>query len=293
MADPDFEIDAANLPDGFADSIERIPATPAEARPAATVVLARTIGAELEVLLLRRTRQSGFVPGAWVFPGGRVDVADAHPELVDLVDGLDSTRASERLELPHDATPPALAYVLAAVREAFEETGLLVARTLSGEWPASAAQDATVDAHRTSVLAGRVTFHAALADMGCRIDGEAIEYLAHWITPLVEPRRYDTRFFLAEVAPESEATLDPSEMIDARWYAPNQAVEANARGELPMVFPTIRTLQQLQGFRTVAGAIDHFRGLRIPPILPRLVRTPTGVGIEIPDSASPSIREQR
>ncbi len=283
MPKPDFEIDEANLPKGFADSIENVPAEPAEARPAATVVLARTTGSGLEVLLVRRNRKSGFVPGAWVFPGGRVDKEDADPALVALVDGLEPGRAEERLELPAQAAPPAIAYVLAAIREAFEETGLLVARMANGNWPPAAAQDAVIDRLREGVLENTVSFAAALDNLGCRIDGRAIEYLAHWITPLVEPRRYDTRFFLAEVAPDSEATLDPREMIDARWRAPGAALEENLAGGLPMVFPTIKTLQQLQGFQTVEAAIEHFRRRRIPPILPRLVKTPTGVGIEIPE----------
>jgi 8-oxo-dGTP pyrophosphatase MutT (NUDIX family) len=283
MTKPDFEIDAANLPEGFAESIESVPDQPAAARPAATVVLARNGVTSIETLLVRRTRKSSFVPGAWVFPGGRVDSSDAHPELVALVDGLSPAQANARLELGEASDPPAIAYVLAAIREAFEETGLLVARTSEGGWPPDATQEPAVDQQRAAVLEDRTPFATALEQLKCRVDGAAIEYLAHWITPLVEPKRYDTRFFLAEVAPDSEATLDAREMTAAKWRTPMAALEENANGALPMVFPTIKTLQQLEGFETVAEAIEHFGSRRIPPILPRLVKTPTGVGIEIPD----------
>lgn len=284
MADPDFEIASANLPDGFAEQIEQVPDEPVPARAAATIVLARTGEAGLEVLLVRRNRSSGFVPGAWVFPGGRVDGTDASPSLLDRVDRLDPARVSERLGLSEQAEPPAISYVLAAIREAFEETGLLVARTSDGSWPEAAAHDAYVDGLREAVLEDRTPFAEALRELDCRIDGDSIEYLAHWITPLVEPRRYDTRFFLAEVSPTAKATLDPREMIDARWRKPADALAENAAGDLPMVFPTIRTLEQLEGFSSVPEAIEYFRGRAVPPILPRLVRTPTGVGIEIPET---------
>ena len=97
----------------------------------------------------------------------------------------------------------------------------------------------------------------------------------------VEPRRYDTRFFLAEVPAGTEAAIHPSEMTDAVWLTADAALGRNQEGTLPMVFPTIRTIQDLRGFETVSDALAHFAGHRIPTIEPRLVRTPTGVGMEL------------
>jgi hypothetical protein len=105
--------------------------------------------------------------------------------------------------------------------------------------------------------------------------------MAHWITPEPEPRRYDTRFFAARVPGTAEAVVDPREMTDAVWIAPPLALRRFQDGSLPMVFPTIRTIQGLSDFESVDAVLDHFRTLRIPTIMPRLVVTPTGVGTEV------------
>ncbi len=280
MSDPEFVIPFARLPEGFAESVGTPPANPTAPLPAATIVLMRDAGPGLEVLLMRRNRSAGFVPGAYVFPGGRVDAADASPDIVARVDGLTADDAAERLDL-HGAVPSALAYYLASVREAFEETGVLVGRALAGGAPASAADDPEVDAVRDLVMEDRLGFAEALDRMQCRIDGSALEYLAHWITPEVEPRRYDTRFFAARVPPGTRAIVDPREMSDAVWLAPHAALRRNREATLPMVFPTVRTLEQLAAYETVDQVLDDMSGRDIPTILPRLVLTPTGVGLRL------------
>ncbi|HKJ03898.1 MAG TPA: hypothetical protein VJ997_15635 [Longimicrobiales bacterium] len=277
---PDFIVPFDQLPAGFAEHLTHPPEVPAATRPAATILLMRDGVAGLEVLLMRRGRRAGFVPGAYVFPGGRVDRGDAEPHVVEHLDGLDEAAAAARLELP-DGEPPALAYYLAALREAFEETGILVARLPDGAAPPSAAADSDVDALRDDLMEDRVTFAEALDRMGCRLDGGAVEYMAHWITPEVEPRRYDTRFFAAKVPGDARAVVDPREMTDAVWLTPAQALRRFHQGSLPMVFPTIRTLQDLSDFASVDAVLAHLRTLRIPTIMPRLVVTPTGVGSEL------------
>jgi len=280
MTDPEFVIPFARLPEGFAESVGTPPPNPTTPLPAATIVLMRDGEPGLEVLLMRRNRSAGFVPGAYVFPGGRVDASDASPDIVARVDGLTDDDAAERLDL-HGTVPSALAYYLASVREAFEETGVLVGHTLVGGAPNSAADDPEVDAVRDLVMEDRIAFAEALDRMQCRIDGSAIEYLAHWITPEVEPRRYDTRFFAARVPPGTRAIVDPREMSDAVWLAPHAALRRNREAALPMVFPTVRTLEQLAAYETVDQVLDDMSGRDIPTILPRLVLTPTGVGLRL------------
>ncbi len=277
---PDFVIPFDRLPDRFAESIRHPPQVPTAARPAATIVLMRDSGRGPEILLLRRARNSGFVPGAYVFPGGRVDASDADEHTVQHLDGLEAAAAAERLELP-DGDPPALAYYLAAVREAFEETGILVGTRLDGSAAPTAAADPDADAMRVKLLDDDMSFAAVLDRVGCRLDGAAVEYLAHWITPKPEPRRYDTRFFGARVPAEAEAIIDPREMTDAVWMTAAEALERFHAGTLPMVFPTILTLQDLLPFATVDDVLADLRGRKIPTILPRLVVTPTGIGTEI------------
>ena len=136
---------------------------------------------------------------------------------------------------------------------------------------------------------GETTFRAILEGFDVTLEGRALEYIAHWITPLVEPRRYDTRFFAAAVAEDAEARPDGAEITEAVWLTPEVALRRNEEGTLPMVFPTIRTLQDLDGFTSLDSLFQSFAGRRIPAILPRLVRTPTGVGIQIPDETDPGV----
>lgn len=286
MADSDLDprsvLPFDRLPPGFAETLDDPPAEPVEARPAATIVLLRDRGSdEVEVLLLRRVRSSGFVPGAYVFPGGRVDADDATPALVERLGGATPKALAARLGIAPDAIPPAEAYLIAALREAFEETGLLVGRRADGSPVPSAADDARIGRARNRILADEDAFAAVLGELDATLDGAAAEYIAHWITPEIEPRRYDTRFFAAAVEGDAPVALHAAEMTDAVWLRPSEALERNVDGRLPMVFPTLRTLEALAGFRSPDDALAWFRGRDVPAILPRLVRTPTGVGLAL------------
>lgn len=270
------EIPGELLPPGFLETLDGAPAAPVPPRPAATVVLLREGAGEVEVLLLKRARTSGFVPGAWVFPGGRVDSADGDPRLAARVDGLSPEEASRRLGLP-GGDPPAIAYYLAAVREAFEETGL---------WPGPRGgpdpRDPLVAEVRDALLREEIEVVAAMEALDLRVPGDALEYVAHWITPVQEPRRYDTRFFAAVVPGGRDARVDPREMAGAAWLTPSEALRRREGGDLPMVFPTLHTLQAMAGARDPEGVLARFRERPVPAILPRLVRTPTGVALRIP-----------
>lgn len=267
MADDEraFEIPASWLPAGFADRLGSPPPRPVKARPAATVVLLRDAAAALEVLLLRRDRGAAFVPGAYVFPGGRVDPDDADQSLLARVQGVDAEPAAE--------------YWVAAAREAFEEAGVLLARRADGEWAAAAATDPRVAGWRERLLAHQAGLGDALADLEASLDLRDVVYCAHWITPEAEPRRYDTHFFAAELPARREVGFDRREMTDAVWLTPSLALERFRAGRLPMVFPTVRTLESLARFHSVAEALDRLRDEPVRPVLPRLVRTAGGVGI--------------
>jgi len=270
------------LPERFAERVDDPPEVPATPRPAATIILLRDGPTGMEILLMRRNRRAGFVPGAYVFPGGRVDGADAAPEAVARLRDLSAASASRRLDLP-DADPPAVAYYLAALREAFEETGIVVGERPDGTPPRTAAEDPEVDAVRNELMDDRISFAVALDRLDCTVSGDAIEYVAHWITPTPEPRRYDTRFFAARVQAGATPIIDPREMTDALWLTPAAALLRCDAGSLPMVFPTIRTIEDLQPFETVDAALDAFGGEPVRTILPTLVVTPTGIGLRVDD----------
>lgn len=281
MTKPEFEIPSERLPRGFADRVGTRSRPPAPTRPAATIVLVRPGSRAPEVLLLRRNRTVGFVPGAYVFPGGRVDASDASQRAADRLDGITPASAARRLGLATDQAA-AVAYYVAALREAFEETGILVARRRDGTRVPSPDEDADIAAALDDLQAGTRPFPRLLDDLDLRLDGGAVEYIAHWITPEAEPRRYDTRFFAAAVGPNARARPDGSEIMEARWLTPADALEQHRQGRLPMVFPTIKTLEAFRPFADVTSLLESFRRLEIPAILPRLVKTPTGVGIELP-----------
>jgi 8-oxo-dGTP pyrophosphatase MutT (NUDIX family) len=281
MSDPRATIPFDQLPESFTQSVQHPPEHPVQPRPAATITLMRPSTGGLEVLLLRRTRDAGFLPGAWVFPGGQVDEQDETPALIERMDGLTPAGATARLGLPGDARPPAIAYWVAAIREAFEETGVLVARTASGE-PASTAS-ASPTTHE--LLADGERLASILDRLGCRMDGASIAYVAHWITPVVQPRRYDTRFFAAAVSPGTEALLDRGEAASAVWLTPAEALELNVRDSLPMVFPTIRTLEALLPFGSPEEVLVSYRDRVIPTITPRLVTTKRGIAMELEGGA--------
>jgi len=277
------------LPPGFAERVTSPPDPPVQPRPAATVVLLRDPlaggppdekidpaagqshgGSGLpapEVLLLRRHRSSGFVPGAYVFPGGAVDEADAAP------------LASATSPGSEPDVPPA--YRVAAVREVYEETGVLLARDGAGRMAPDAASEPRLARWREQLLSGRATLAQVLEAEGLALDLAALVCCAHWITPLAEPRRFDTRFFLARLPAGGQATADAREMTDEVWLTPAAALRRFQQGALPMVFPTVKMLEALAEFGSVEEALAAYRDRPVKTILPRLVVTAEGVGIVI------------
>ena len=258
-----FTIPVDRLPPGFAEKIDAPPAIPAEPKPAATAVLLRQGPSEAEVLLLQRHHSSGFVPGAYVFPGGRVDAAD------------------HGVSWPGGTSEPSTEYWVAAVREVFEETGVLLARDGESEWALDAATDPGMQAWREALLLEQASLQELLESTHLTLDPGALCYLAHWITPVAEPRRYDTRFFLARMPAGRMVLADPREMTDALWLSPRAALARFENGSLPMVFPTIRTLEMLAQYERADQIFDAFYDRVVEPVLPRLVRSGNEVGFVI------------
>lgn len=274
----DHEIPASRLPPGFASRLDDPVDEPAPPRPAATVVLLRpgpVDTSSLEVLLLRRSRAVSFVPGAYVFPGGRVDPSDADPRVLPRLVGFDPVDLELRMEHA-DEELPAIAYVVAALRETFEETGILPGL------PTGPSQSAEVLRLREELLADRTPFFRILEALGASPAASDAAYIAHWVTPEAEPRRYDTRFFALRVPRGLGVRPQPGEISSAEWLSPQAALARHTRGSLPIIFPTLHTLRELSAFSSPREVLDHYRARRIRRILPRLVRTPSGVGIKIP-----------
>lgn len=236
--------------------------TPVDPRPASTVILLRDTAAGPEVYLLRRQRTMAFAAGMTVFPGGRVDAGDA--SVADSWAGPSPEWFADRMGCPVDS---AAAYVAAAVRETFEESGVL----LAGPSTSSVVGDTTRadwEADRVALEAGELRFADFLHRRGLVLRADLLGAWAHWITPEFEPRRYDTRFFVAAL-PAGQVTRDvTSESDQVAWMRPADAVAAVDAGELLMLPPTYVCCRDLAPYGDVAAVLDAAGDREIRTVLP-------------------------
>ena len=243
---------------------------PVPALPAATVTLVRDTAAGVEVLMLQRNHQSGFMPGMFLFPGGGIDPGDQHAAVVSRCHGVDDAAASARLGVESGG----LAYWAAAIRESFEEAAVLLAYGENGELvnPGDTERSERFAEYRRKLNAGEEDVLPQMLEReGLRLATDRLTYFSHWITPVNAPRRYDTRFFAAVAPNDQEALPDNVEAIHHVWVRPAEAVERHRAGEYKMRTPTIRTVELFAQFDTTDALIAHLRALReIPAILPRL-----------------------
>jgi 8-oxo-dGTP pyrophosphatase MutT (NUDIX family) len=257
-------------------------------RPAATVMLVRDAtdapseDERLEVLMVRRNLRSDFVGGAYVFPGGSVDLADAGAEAEAACVGRSDAEASALLGIETGG----LAYWVAVLRETFEEAGLLLAERPGGP-PLLAGdpeEEARFVAERAAVNAGTRRFLDLCRDEGLRLMVGDVHYFAHWITPQGAPRRFDTRFFVAAAPPSQRAAHDAGETIAETWVSPRRALAAHRAGDFEMIFPTIRNLQAISRFTSAGALLDAAAEASgaVPTIEPRVVSDGNGVRIVLP-----------
>ncbi|MDQ8043371.1 MAG: hypothetical protein AAGC46_02870 [Solirubrobacteraceae bacterium] len=252
--------DAASPPDAA-----RPGTAPVAIRPAATVLVVRDSAAgELEVCLLRRNLESTFVGGVSVFPGGAVEPADGDPAVLALCDGRTDAEASARLGIDHGG----LAYWVAAIRETFEEAGLLPATWAHSGAPLHFSDDAFAARfaeHRAAVDREERSLAQVLETEGLRLDLTAMHYVSHWITPPGRSRRYDTRFFLAQAPAGQQLLHDGREAIEGAWMRPVDAIARQEAGELVMRPPTVWSLHQLARSTTAAEALAEAAALQDVP----------------------------
>ncbi len=247
-------------------------------RPASTVMLIRDAtdgGAGIEVFMLRRTSNAVFGPGMYVFPGGRVDGIDGADTIAPYCQGLDDGAASDRLGVEHGG----LAYWVAAVRECFEEAGVLLATRRDGA-PLTLRNEDRHEVHDSSL---------SLVEL-CRRDDLVLDlsstyYVDHWITPIGEQRRFDTRFFLTEMPDDQVPVHDDKETVESVWTRPSEALRLHAGGDWVMMPPTLANLRFLEVHETAASALSAGAAIEHPPcVTPRMRRTLDGriVGVSIP-----------
>ncbi len=225
-------------------------------RPAATLLLLREASAAPEVFMLQRTSKAAFLPGAFVFPGGALDPDDASERAAQRVRGLDDTQASSRMGLPSGG----LAYWIAAARECFEESGILLVFD-SKDLPIDPRRAENLEPFRNELNAGSLQFSEFLEKENLYIHAHEIAYYSHWITAPGRPRRFSTRFFVA-CAPEGQhGAHDRSETVHSVWISPREAIERGKRGEIELIFPTRSTLSDLASIQTPRAVLEHARSL--------------------------------
>lgn len=236
---------------------------PPPLRDATTVVLLPDTGA-LTTYLMRRALTMAFAPGMWVFPGGRVDSADAELDVAGEV-------SATRLTAPsHQA---ATALVVSAVREVFEETSVLLAVDDHGRTPE---EDSGWESDRAAVATGEQSFEEVLVRRQLHVDADALRLWTHWVTPEMESRRYDVRFFIARVPPGQRCREVSGEADIAEWSSPGAALAAYARGDMPMLPPTVATLADLAPLPDTATVWAAARDREVRPLMPKPRLLPDG-----------------
>jgi len=250
---------------------------------AATVLLLRESGDGLQVLLTRRAAGLSFMGGLWVFPGGRMEASDLAPELAARADQAAIADTGSRMlgiRADQDTIDVATArgLLLAACRETFEESGVLLARPRGGgHWGSE--RHSRVTARRVAASADATEFARMLVDEDLVLDVERLVYWSHWITPSYEKRRFDTRFFALTVPPDQEASVDLGELTHHAWLTEGGVRAHLASGEMKMAPPTRATLEDLWSSNRLHGGLaamlEAERTRIVPPILPKMVEVGT------------------
>ncbi|HXL65000.1 MAG TPA: hypothetical protein VN938_08075 [Xanthobacteraceae bacterium] len=241
-------------------------------RLAATTILVRARGDQPELLLLKRGEHARFMPNAYVFAGGALDLSDESADVYALCNGLDDELASEQLELPSNG----LRFFVAAVREAFEECGLLLAYDARGDIAdLSSWDESRLRETRLKISGGRLSIAELCRAEGWRLAVDKLAFFSHWITPPGRVR-FDTRFFLCGAPPRQTACLAGNEMSQLVWRTAAEALAEHASKELLLMYPTRAILKDIAAMRDVEELFDFARKPRkiapIIPVLPKGVR---------------------
>jgi 8-oxo-dGTP pyrophosphatase MutT (NUDIX family) len=252
----------------------------AKARPASTILLLRDSAGpdgkgEIEVFMMVRHYEIDFNSGALVFPGGSVDAGDH-----DIAGKVIFYTGGEGLD------GEALGFKIAAIRETFEESGILLAKPRGSTALVDAKRAGEIEAlHRAALCEGKTTFLKILTDNGMLLTLDELVPYAHWITPEGMPKRFDTWFFLAAAPPEQAGAHDGKESTDSIWVSPREALAGGESGRFKLPFPTTRNLIKLGKHRTVRDALDDARGKPIVTVMPVMTRENGGRQLRIPAEA--------
>jgi 8-oxo-dGTP pyrophosphatase MutT (NUDIX family) len=241
---------------------------PAEPRPAATILLLRDEPA-FEVLMVKRHHQIDFASGALVFPGGKTHAGDEDPAWAERATGWDGLDPVQRV------------LRIGAIREAFEEAGILLATRPDG----GPFADACDPAVRQAVDRGERPFLDVVRELDVRLSLDALAVFARWITPVMMPKRFDTWFYAMKAPADQVAACDGRETVDAEWIAPAEALRLAQTGERTVIFPTRMNLQLLGEAASAADAVARAQGRTLVTVLPEVKGGPEGRTLVLPPDA--------
>jgi 8-oxo-dGTP pyrophosphatase MutT (NUDIX family) len=253
---------------------------PVTARPASTILLLRDGAAapddkgrgEIEVFMMVRHHEIEFSSGALVFPGGSVDASDR-----EIVERREFYTGGE------GADARTLSFRIAAIRETFEESGILLARPRGSTDLVDARQAASIAAeHRAELTERKTTFPKILADTGMVLALDKLVPYAHWVTPEGMSKRFDTWFFLAAAPPDQLGAHDGKESTDSLWLSPHEAVAGGENGRFKLPFPTTRNLIKLGKQPNVTAALNDARAKPVVTVMPVMTTLNGGRQLRIP-----------
>ena len=236
-------------------------------KPAATVILMREAEESgFEIFIVKRSSRSSF-GSLYVFPGGKLDPEDTERDLYACCEGMNDEEASARLGIENDG----LSFWIACIRECFEETGVL----LTNPSDSLIKEYEKLSSLRKQLNNKEISFKDICISESLRLRTNNIVPCAHWITPAIEPKRFDTRFFLAKVNAKQLASHDGFELTESFWIKPKDALVKLKEGKMNMILPTISNIEQLAEFSSAFEAFSYFEGLdnnAIESILPKFVK---------------------
>jgi 8-oxo-dGTP pyrophosphatase MutT (NUDIX family) len=250
-------------------------APPAVPRHAATVLLLREQAGEAQVLMIRRHDNIAFMGGLWVFPGGSLAGADAHVATGAIARGQGRLACAPLRDLQGEALSQhdCMALAVTACREAFEETGVLLAMHSDGR-ACTPQLIARLQLERPAITADAQCFATLLERERLTLDTSRLVYWAHWITPSSGPRRFDTRFFAVAVAPDLTATVDAIEAVEHTWMSPAGLIEAARKSTMSIAQPTLYNLEDLAAslgeHRSLHAMLVAEQQRTVVPILPKM-----------------------
>ena len=247
--------------------------------PAATVLLLRDTDDGMEVFMVVRHHQIDFASGALVFPGGKADPQDFESDLRDLADGAN---ADDKL----------FAAEVSALRETFEECGILLAKDVQTGAMIDGERLATLQKFRQPIVDCELKFADFLRVENLRLQCGELGHFAHWITPAMMPKRFDTHFYVACAPGDQLAVHDGHESVDSVWIRPADALAEAKEGKRTIIFPTLRNIEKLAEYKNVEDALGACVSVTPYPVLPWVEQRDDKKYLCIPPEAGYAVNEE-